>query len=289
MTIDHTAIALARLPQQFRGKAKIEALLRTVGTQLNEIEVAFQQLLTERAVDTAIGDQLDALGFIVGQPRDGLGDSDYRRYIRARIMTNRSRGTVEDVIRIARLVLGDATAHIEVDLQGVAAYVLRVEDITVTAAVASILAAFLRQGTSAGVRVLTETWPVAGAQTFSFLGGPGIGFPSIAGRQLNDPGLTSNVDTFVRAHTPGAAGNSQTLQFVADGVGAGSLTDGLAAVFHFQSGVTTVGNFETAIASSLFLYRRLAGTPGAILTSPADVKTISMVGGVDGGKLIRAQ
>jgi len=102
------------------------------------------------------------IGKLVGQPRNGLVDNDYRRFVRARIATNRSSGTSEEALNIARLVLGDQTAVLDLDLQGIAAFVLRVLAIPISASLASILIGFLRDAKSAGVRAILET-----ADTFS--------------------------------------------------------------------------------------------------------------------------
>ena len=132
-------------------------LLTALVTPCTAIEAAFQQLFTERFVDTAIGAQLDIVGKIVGQDRNGMSDDDYRRYCRARIATNRSRGTVEDLLKIAGLVIGDPAATLVEDTQGVAAYVLRWGATVPPANVADILIDFLTAADAAGVRGILES------------------------------------------------------------------------------------------------------------------------------------
>jgi hypothetical protein len=58
-------------------------------------------------LDTAEGAQLDNLGDIVGEPRKGRADDLYRIWIRARIAVNRGNGKVSDVLKVARLVVGE--------------------------------------------------------------------------------------------------------------------------------------------------------------------------------------
>ena len=153
---DHTAQALERLCEQFKGKANIVKLLTALTGTVQEAETALWDLFTMRSVDTAAGVYLDAIGEIVGQERGGLADVDYRRLIRARIATNRSRGTISDVLRIADLVLNDPSAYLEIDNQGAAAYVLRVLNVSITDELAELLIEFLRAATAAGVRVVLE-------------------------------------------------------------------------------------------------------------------------------------
>ncbi len=64
--------------------------------------------------------------------------------------------------------------------------------------------------------------------------------------------LTGVIETVVEAVLAGASGNDITLALVADGTGAGTLDESgfPAIVFHFESTVTTVGDFENAIVAS---------------------------------------
>jgi len=171
--VNHAAAALARLPEYLKDKPKLAALLATYTAQCDSLEATFQQLLLQRSADTAVGYQLDRLGVIVGQDRGGLGDADYRRYLRARIATNRSRGTVEDILKIAALVINDVVASYEIRNTGTAAYVLRVVGIALTTGVAAIALAFLQAATAGGVRVILEAPLDAPASLFTYDTGPG--------------------------------------------------------------------------------------------------------------------
>src|SRR5690606_25505389 len=108
---NHVAKALTRVLAQFKDKPNYRAVLTALVEPAQSVEDALQQLLLDRAVNTAIGVQLDALGKIVKQPRAGLGDEDYRRYVRARIATNRSKGTIADLLTIASLIVFDDAAR----------------------------------------------------------------------------------------------------------------------------------------------------------------------------------
>lgn len=101
-----------------------------------------------------------------------------------------------------------------------------------------------------------------------------------ASRDLNP--LTSNCETVIRARAAGFGGNAISIQFVADGAGAGSLTQsGYALVFHYQSGVTTVANFETAVQASALIEVQTTDGVGT-LTSPGDTfGPVFLTGGTD--------
>lgn len=93
-----------------------------------------------------------------------------------------------------------------------------------------------------------------------------------------DP-LTPNVDTEIRARAGGTGGNNISIALVADGAGVGSLTaSGNALTFHFQSGVTTVANFETAVAASDLIEIKAAGT-GANVFAAGDAEPATLLTG----------
>lgn len=160
---DHVTQAKDRLPTQHAGKTKIEALLTALVTPMQAIEDALWQLLTERQIDTAIGTQLDDIGLIVGEDRQGKTDDDYRRFLRARISVHKSRGTAEDILTVAQLVLDltpDDTPFV-LQMQPTAGVVLRVLGVVTSSALATIVGEkFLRYTCAAGVRCVFESTPV---------------------------------------------------------------------------------------------------------------------------------
>lgn len=152
----------------------ITLLITALCGAVQDVENALAQLYSQRALDVAIGTQLDVLGKIVGQARDGLSDDDYRRYIRARIAANRSGGVPEDVLRVASLVLDVATSGVLFirDVED-ATFVLEVRDHAVDAATAAALRDLVVAATSAGVRIVVVYAARPLAQTFRFDAGPG--------------------------------------------------------------------------------------------------------------------
>jgi hypothetical protein len=152
----------------------IRKLLNALLGPVQGIEDALQQLLSERAVNTAVGDQLDILGAVVGQQRLGMDDDDYRRIVRARISANRSKGTVEDVLVVADLVLGDDDAYYHILYVNNASFVLRVEGVQMTAAVGDLMLRLLKDTVSAGVRIILEWGISPQAELFQFDSGPGF-------------------------------------------------------------------------------------------------------------------
>lgn len=167
MTTNHVALALSRLPEQFKSKTNVRAFLEAMVESKQSIEDAIVQLLTMRFLTTATGVTLEAIGNLVGQSRDGADDDIYRRYIRTRIKTNRSNGTIPDIITISRLVLDDAGLSLLVSRSGIATIVILVGAEAVSADLADTLISFLRQAAVAGVRLILESSTVAPVDTFT--------------------------------------------------------------------------------------------------------------------------
>lgn len=94
--------------------------------------------------------------------------------------------------------------------------------------------------------------------------------------------LTTNCQTVIRARLGGDDGNRFRLRFVADGTGDGVLEEvGYELTFHFESGVTTVADFETSVNSSPNVEVMTVDGVGT-LVAPDDTFTYeSMSGGLD--------
>lgn len=100
--------------------------------------------------------------------------------------------------------------------------------------------------------------------------------------------LSSELDTFhlfAQARDIGADANGRTLQLVADGSGAGTFEDGEDAVFHFESGVTTVAHLIIAVATSDYWSVSGAGTINRALTVTIDGGADATEGAPDGEAL----
>lgn len=76
------------------------AFIKAIVAQIEDLEIAGYDMIYQLVIDNATGDQLDVIGKWVGEDRGGLGDTEYRRYINARIRINKSGGTAEELIRI---------------------------------------------------------------------------------------------------------------------------------------------------------------------------------------------
>jgi hypothetical protein len=192
----HVDDALGRLLEQFREKPRLASVLSALVGAVQDTEDGLFPLHTERGVDVAIGRQLDVLGAIVGQPRAGLIDDIYRRYIRARIRTNRSAGRVNDLITVARLVLGVSDGTVEVTPQLPGAVWVRIVDLALDPDVSDVVLDMLFQAVAAGVRLLLTTSELPNDETFQFA----------LGLRLLSANVNSGVVPIPVGSVPGTAG-----------------------------------------------------------------------------------
>ena len=109
----HTPLALSRLIERWKAEnnPQLAALLTSYTDEVQELENAIWDVMVGRLTDYASGVQLDALGRIVGQKRESLGDAAYRAHIKARVRINQSFGQAKDIIAVIKLV-DSAVFHI---------------------------------------------------------------------------------------------------------------------------------------------------------------------------------
>jgi len=165
---DHSAIAWSHFLAQHLGKAYTEAFVTSFYPPLNVLDKAQNDLYTLRWLDTAVGEQLDGIGSIVGQSREvpnsvflpffgftsqqsGTGfnqarlrhdkepyatsgflpDEEYRYAIITKIGVNNSHGTAEDIMTAIDRILGITNAGI-FDVMDATAF-LYINDMTIHA------------------------------------------------------------------------------------------------------------------------------------------------------------
>jgi hypothetical protein len=106
---EHATEAIARLIQQYKDKPRIEAFINALSARVQDLEDTLYDILVESAIANATGTQLDDIGDIVGQQRQGMLDAEYRTFVRARVKANRSSGRLEELIEILKLILDGQT------------------------------------------------------------------------------------------------------------------------------------------------------------------------------------
>lgn len=166
---DHAQRAVDRLHAQHKGKANLELLVRTLATPTQEIENQLFLVWVAKRIDTATGIELDAVGSLVNEPRDGRTDSDYRRILRAVIRANRSKARILDVIETARLVLTSSpTSQLLVESVPHKTVCLEVHGVAIPESLASDVFRLVERSVDGGTRLLVKYATDVDAEMFAF-------------------------------------------------------------------------------------------------------------------------
>lgn len=252
----HNIDAQKRLLQQYKGKEKIEALLAALGSdQIQDLEDTLTQLLSRLVVDNSEGVQLDNIGKIVGQPRNGQDDATYQIFIHAKIGRNVSEGDIERVISVWKILSQAGTVQV---IENFPAEVELYSDSPLSDALAAIAFPLMQDVVGAGIKVVSSV--ITEGIPFGFDGGIGVlGFDTII-----STGQNSSVSSF-KLIDSGA-------DFVADGVAIGNE-------------VIEVAGDVTALVTNIDSPIQLTLDTDIFLSSPIDYDIIDG----NGGKLAHVQ
>jgi hypothetical protein len=100
----HEHKAPARLIERWKNKDAFRALQRSYLPEVREVENALWLVWVSRFVDYAADEQLDMIGRIVGELRQGRTDANYRLRVKARILINKSFGRVDDILEMLQVI-----------------------------------------------------------------------------------------------------------------------------------------------------------------------------------------
>lgn len=92
-------IAEARLLAAWQ-QPKIRGIVRALAQGAQTLEDTNFDLIVSTGLDEATGDALDQWGELVGEERGILSDNEYRQFILARMLANRSDSTVDSLLEI---------------------------------------------------------------------------------------------------------------------------------------------------------------------------------------------
>lgn len=194
---NHVEEGISKLISQFRDKPKIVALSTVYIQQFQELEDALSDLLTETNLDNATGIHLDNIGAIVGEPRLGRDDTQYRTAIGTRILLNTSNGTIEDIIGIMLSTLGSSASATITEFFP-AAFIAEI-DTTVDLAITDVdqIASLITDGRPTGVRGLLAFHTTEVRNSFTMGSAQGLIGP------ISGPGVPIGSDTLIVGSTNG--------------------------------------------------------------------------------------
>lgn len=167
----------------FKASTNMTSLIESYVASVQELEAEIFDVREQRWLSYAEGVQLDAIGDIVDQTRQGRDDTEYRRAINMQILANKSDGNTEDLLDIFRVYTSAAMpTYQEFYNASIVFYGL-----TATAD-ATEVNTFLQKAKSAGVNLQivydetgadaefqfgSTTTPVTGSTTTGFAGATG--------------------------------------------------------------------------------------------------------------------
>lgn len=172
--LTHVEEADALLPEQFKNSTNLKAFIHSMINRVQEAENMLFDLWQSRWIDNASGVQLDGLGSIVGIDRDGDSDTVYRLRIRARILSNVSNGTGDDVIRVAQTLADAASVSVTYSDLYPAAFQLQLTGGTITSDLLAQLYDGVKRARPAGVAFYILYSYVAETSQFAFSSQAGV-------------------------------------------------------------------------------------------------------------------
>jgi hypothetical protein len=181
---NHIKAGIERLITQFRKQPKLVAILTSWLESVQDLEGVFWDIHQIRDIDQATGVNLDTLGKIVGQLRGTLTDAQYRTWLKARILANRSRCTPDEILEI--LLTIEPNAELGIIESYPAGYVITAFGVTDDDPLGEIMSAVKPAGVSGELWTTTE--PVAGLFEFADNAIVTDVAKGLADDQVTDPG-----------------------------------------------------------------------------------------------------
>jgi hypothetical protein len=104
-------VGLGRVIEQFEDKPNIVGTLDAFLQETQKVEDLAFEVNSAFDLDTAVGGQLDVIGRLVGESRQGKSDELYRAALRNRITANSANGTINNILSIVRNSLGPSVSY----------------------------------------------------------------------------------------------------------------------------------------------------------------------------------
>ena len=123
---NHRDIMRNNLPLQFH-KTRILALIDSLALGVQCMEADLFEVGFSTQLQNATGDSLDKWGALVGERRGGLGDTEYRVFIDAKLLVLIFKGSLDESIEIFRRITAPSISILAdvLPLAGIILWVLR--------------------------------------------------------------------------------------------------------------------------------------------------------------------
>jgi len=147
---NHAEEAISFLPTQFQNADNLQKIIEVAMEQVQELENVFADMYFLTMLEQAEGNQLDMLGAIAGEPRNGTSDDIYRILVKSRIIANRSSGCADTLLDLVK-VQSDGAMVDCYELPGII-YIY----VTNTIPIPDIFLATVKRVAAAGVNVVVS-------------------------------------------------------------------------------------------------------------------------------------
>lgn len=166
---DHAEQAKENTISQYQELPRIQAVLRSYAVQVQLTENMQWDVLLSYLLDHVEGARLDTIGKVVGQPRKGADDTQYRIYILARIRVNRSNGLPADIVGLM-ILLFEGTEH-SYNPYWPASFFIEVMGLDIDSVDPRILAELFDEAALGGVRTTIHFSELSSDEAFTFATG----------------------------------------------------------------------------------------------------------------------
>lgn len=166
---NHVEQAKQNTISQYQELPRIQAVLRSYAEQAQLTENMQWDVLLSYVLDSVTGSRLDTIGKVVGQPRKGVSDAQYRIYLQARIRVNRSHGLPADIVGLMVLLLS-GTEH-SYNPYWPASFFIEVMGLDIDTVDPRILAELFDEAALGGVRTTIHFSELSSDEAFTFATG----------------------------------------------------------------------------------------------------------------------
>jgi hypothetical protein len=302
--------ALRRIPGLFKStldttsyvlKPEYEKFLRVFLEELQEVYDAFYDILGAFSIDDAIGAQLDLLGIILNERRQGLDDDDYRQILKLKTYLISSDGTISDVIDAVADLTGGTLVRFTEPFP--AAVNITTNGLLASQSILDKVGQLVGAGIEANVTTVTGdpfslsdepySTPAAGSGldrfTYATLDTEGRGFSDYDAASTPEGNITSIIevntvddlllyefDIAAKNRVTQVIGTAYTVSYTSDGTAtAEEIIDGLAADFNANVNINTL--FEAVNVADVLIIREI-DTSLMVITEVSAELTLTYAG-----------
>ena len=179
--IDFTAALNSDLASLLPEGTSLLEFLRAIAARWEALDTLAIRLRDERYIESAAGAQLDQIGAIVGQAREGYSDEIYRSLVRTKLTVYHADGARDAMLEIADGFYSDSTVdvHFINGGYGSAEFLMMITTDKSDVTREALFKKFIEDATAGGVRAVL-VFSADDDNTFTLDSGPGLDTGTLA-------------------------------------------------------------------------------------------------------------